>query len=203
MTSLLISEFLYDFLTDDCVTFVLQTIARHPSPAEAQMWLDWKSAHTSCETCIEAGILCQVRMSDIACVSYTCQISGSICSRTEDERYECISRALSIDRCLVPDLVAACRTLDDGEGVVYQSEIDTKDTSNHISCSDKSSSKSAQSPDPSASEDAETHSQRQRIDQLQGFLSDLVGRTLLEQSYDEFKPDNHMINAKLKRISAI
>lgn len=45
MAPLLISAFLYNFLTDACVTFVLETVVRHPSPAEAQMWLDWKGAH--------------------------------------------------------------------------------------------------------------------------------------------------------------
>ncbi|KAK0243887.1 hypothetical protein EDD85DRAFT_805926 [Armillaria nabsnona] len=188
MAPLLISTFLYNFLTDACVTFVLETIARQPSPAEAQMWLDWKGAHKPCETCLKAGILCQVQMADIPCVSYTCQISKNVCSRIEDERFECVSRALSIDRCLVPDLVAACRALGDGESVVYQPEIDTRDISNHmdpISCSNRSSSKSAWSPEASAPEHTK-NSHRQRTGQLQGFLSDLVERTpVLEQNYDD------------------
>ncbi|PBK97306.1 hypothetical protein ARMGADRAFT_633165 [Armillaria gallica] len=165
----------------------LPTVARHPSPAEAQMWLDWKGAHKPCETCLKAGIICQVQMADIPCVSYTCQISKNVCSRIEDERFECVSRALSIDRCLVPDLVAACRALGDGESVVYQPEIDTRDISNHIdttSCSNRSSSKSAWPPEASAPEHTK-NSHRQRTGQLQGFLSDLVERTsVLEQSYD-------------------
>ncbi|KAK0441692.1 hypothetical protein EV421DRAFT_1812234, partial [Armillaria borealis] len=165
MAPLLISAFLYNFLTEARVTFVLETIARHPSPAEAQMWLDWKGACKSCETCLKARIPCQVQTTDIPCVSYTCQISGGVCSRVEDERYECVSRALSIDRCLVPDLVAACRALDDGEGVDYQPEIDTRDMLNHIdpiSCSNKRySSKS----EPFVPENAK-YSQQQRTGQL-------------------------------------